>query len=389
MKSNKAVISSCEKDFILSCIRKGKRLDGRNTYDYRELKISLGLEYGHCEVLLGKTRVLAQVSSEVVSPTVNRPSEGQLFFNVELSPMASPAYEVGRMSGQMVELNRLLERVYKHCECVDVEALCIIAGEKVWSIRVDITIMDDGGNIADCASIAAITALSHFRHPDVEISDQDFTILPVTERHPVSLGIHHTPIYISFSFFHNGEFLLVDATDREERVMEGQMMIAMNINREICTIQMNGGLCLEKDQILRCSQIARVKVAEITELIQKALRNDEETRKNGKRRVQLTNTYEKISEINKDSSHINSKKVLKMDTSKDTQIEKENTKESLKGFNTAEIGHGGWNTWINDDTMEFDSDQLVSDDTNKKRLFTGDMSCSSSEEDTILLTSAD
>lgn len=45
------------------------------------------------------------------------------------------------------------------------------------------------------------------------------------------------------------EFLLVDATDREERVMEGQMMIAMNINREICTIQMNGGLCLEKDQV--------------------------------------------------------------------------------------------------------------------------------------------
>lgn len=40
-------------------------------------------------------------------------------------------------------------------------------------------------------------------------------------------------------------------------------------------------------------------------------------RKNGKRRVQqLTNTYEKINEIDKDSSHINSKKVLKMDTSK-------------------------------------------------------------------------
>lgn len=42
------------------------------------------------------SRVLAQVSSEIVCPPPNRPSEGQLFFNLELSPMASPVYEIGR-----------------------------------------------------------------------------------------------------------------------------------------------------------------------------------------------------------------------------------------------------------------------------------------------------
>lgn len=41
-------------------------------------------------------RVLAQVSCEVVQPKPNRPTEGQLFLNVELSPMASPAFESGR-----------------------------------------------------------------------------------------------------------------------------------------------------------------------------------------------------------------------------------------------------------------------------------------------------
>ena len=39
---------------------------------------------------------MAQVSSEVVCPPPNRPAEGQLFFNLELSPMASGAYETGR-----------------------------------------------------------------------------------------------------------------------------------------------------------------------------------------------------------------------------------------------------------------------------------------------------
>ena len=31
--------------------------------------------------------------------------------------------------------------------------------------------------------------------------------------------------------------------------MDGQMMIAMNIDREICAVQMNGGLSLEIDQV--------------------------------------------------------------------------------------------------------------------------------------------
>ena len=65
-------------------------------YDYRELTITLGEEPGQVEVRLGGTRVLARVTCQVVQPKAHRPTDGQLFFNVELSPMASPAFEVGR-----------------------------------------------------------------------------------------------------------------------------------------------------------------------------------------------------------------------------------------------------------------------------------------------------
>ena len=41
-------------------------------------------------------RVMAQVSCELVAPKENRPNEGIMFFNIELSPMASPAFEQGR-----------------------------------------------------------------------------------------------------------------------------------------------------------------------------------------------------------------------------------------------------------------------------------------------------
>lgn len=41
----------------------------------------------------------------------------------------------------------------------------------------------------------------------------------------------------------------MDPNEREERVMDGLLVIAMNKHREICTIQSSGGIMLLKDQV--------------------------------------------------------------------------------------------------------------------------------------------
>ncbi|XP_007944637.1 exosome complex component RRP45 [Orycteropus afer afer] len=274
-------LSNCERRFLLRAIEEKKRLDGRQTYDYRTIKISFGTDYGCCIVELGKTRVLGQVSCELVSPKLNRATEGILFFNLELSQMAAPAFEPGRQSDLLVKLNRLLERCLRNSKCIDTESLCVVAGEKVWQIRVDLHLLNHDGNIIDAASIAAIVALCHFRRPDVSVQGDEVTLYTPEERDPVPLSIHHMPICVSFAFFQQGTYLLVDPNEREERVMDGLLVIAMNKHREICTIQSSGGIMLLKDQVLRCSKIAGVKVAEITELIQRALENDQKVRKEG------------------------------------------------------------------------------------------------------------
>lgn len=51
-------------------------------------------------------RVLAQVSCELVPPKPNRPTEGILFFNLELSPMAAPGFEPGRYVAALKRLNK-------------------------------------------------------------------------------------------------------------------------------------------------------------------------------------------------------------------------------------------------------------------------------------------
>lgn len=51
---------------------------------------------------------------------------------------------------------------------------------KVWQIRVDVHMLNHDGNLMDAASVAAITALCHFRRPDVGIQGDEVTVVSQT-----------------------------------------------------------------------------------------------------------------------------------------------------------------------------------------------------------------
>ncbi|KXJ22400.1 exosome complex component RRP45 isoform X2 [Exaiptasia diaphana] len=401
MKASNVTLANCEKDFILQCIRSRKRLDGRETYDYRNIKVSFGVERGHCEVQLGKTRVLAQVSCEITKPKENRQTEGQIFINIELSTMASPAFEAGRMTEYGVELNRFMERFFIESRAVDMESLCIVAGEKVWSVRVDVQVLDHGGNILDCASIAAITALKHFRRPDVSVMGEEVTVHSHQDREPVSLSILHMPVCVTFAFFDDGELLLVDPTDKEEAVMDGHMMMAMNIHREICGAVMGGGVSLEIDQIVRCSKIAVVKVTEIIELIKSSLSEDEKQRLTGK--IGVFESTKKITTTVAETTAMDITEAVKTGqeiTNNNTPPSQDNNiwHADIKGPGTAQIGHGGNNTWQDMEeeshVIEIESDEDVenavkSEPKNKEPRTSSAITIDddSEEEDVVVLTS--
>ncbi|KAJ1795509.1 3'-5'-exoribonuclease [Coemansia sp. RSA 2399] len=267
--------SNVEKAFLLEALGKGLRVDGRGPYDYRTLKISCGPTYGLVEVQLGQTRVLARVSCEVTRPFPDRPTEGFVQFNAELSNMAAPGLESsGKASTQEIAVSRMLERIIRQSRAIDTEALCILAGEKVWSVRLDLHFLDHGGNLVDAASIAAIAALRHFRRPDVTVDGEEAIIHDVKERNPVPLSIHHTPVCVSFAFLgSNGEFPVVDPSLLEEQTQVSSYTVTLNSHREICALNKAGGVPLTPSLIQRCTQIALAKVDEINEKIQQAVKS--------------------------------------------------------------------------------------------------------------------
>lgn len=354
-------LSNCERQFLLQAIAERKRLDGRQTYDYRNIKISFGTDYGCCIVEVGQTRVLGQVSCELALPKMNRPTEGVIYFNLELSPMASPVFEASRNSELLVKLNQLLERCFRNSKCVDTESLCVVSGEKVWHIRVDLHLLNHDGNIIDAASIAAIAALSHFRRPDASVQGDEVTVYSLEERDPIPLCIHHMPICVSFAFFQLGKYLLVDPTEREERVKDGLLVVAMNKHRELCIIQSSGGIMLFKDQVLKCCRIASVKVAEITELIQKALENDVQARKRGEKfGFAESLPDQKITALKMDVTPVETSDAE--DTAREV-IEKAeppmevNSKPVVWAPGTVQIGEGIENAWVIEDFPSDDDEE--------------------------------
>ncbi|XP_070554267.1 exosome complex component RRP45-like isoform X2 [Ptychodera flava] len=394
MKSSKTSI--VEREFILNCIRNSKRLDGRQAYDFRHIKVSFGKDRGCCEVQLGDTRVLSQVSCDIIQPRQNRPTEGTMYFNVELSPMASPTFELGRQSEFAVELIRLLEKTVRDSRAIDTESLCIIAGEKVWEIRVDVHVLNHDGNIVDCVTMAAISALSHFRRPDVSVVGEEVQVHSPDDHDPVPLSVHHLPVSVTFAYFDQGKHLLVDPTDKEERVMDGNMIISMNIHREICSVQMSGDMLLVKDQILRCTQISVVKVAEIVDVIKQALANDSKARASGdKFGFAESFAKEKITTFHRGEMEV--EMISNGKQSHEEESEKVNSGDvmsevMLLGEGTAAIGEGGKNTWFTDETAKPITAKKRKDGKSKKKKKQKKESVAESgseEEETVVLLQDD
>ena len=101
----------------------------------------------------------------------------RLFFRcrrqVEFLPTCAPRFAEGASGNDedVTEVSRLLERLLKESRCLDMESLCIVAEESVWCVRLDIHVLNHGGNVADVAGIAGLAALSHFKRPDATVVD--------------------------------------------------------------------------------------------------------------------------------------------------------------------------------------------------------------------------
>lgn len=196
--------------------------------------------------------------------------------------MPSAAFEPSRPTETELLLSRLLEKTIRRSQALDTESLCLIAGSKVWSVRADVHVLSHDGNLIDTACIGVIAALQHFRRPDTSTQGEEVTVYTLAERTPVPLSLLHFPLCVTFSFYgEKGEYVLLDATLLEEQIRESYVTVGMNRHGEVCQIAKLGGVPVDAVALLHCTNVALVKVREISAFITKRFGEEEKLKNKG------------------------------------------------------------------------------------------------------------
>ncbi len=196
--------------------------------------------------------------------------------------MTSPSFEPNRPTETEVLLSRLLEKTVRRSGALDTESLCLVAGQKVWSVRVDVHVLAHDGNLIDASCLAVVAALRHFRKPDTSIESGQLTVYTPAERAPVPLSWLHSPFCVTWSFFgEEGDVAVLDATWLEEQVRVGSCTVSLNKHGEICQISKLGGVPVDAVVLLQCTSVALSKVKEFSELVDLRLAEDAKRRDKG------------------------------------------------------------------------------------------------------------
>lgn len=217
-------INKVKGEYVREILGKGVREGNRDMMDYRNMVIKHGVlpnAEGSAQVELGDTKVLAGIKLGVGTPMPDKPQEGNLMTMAELLPLASADYETGPPSPDSIELARVVDRGIRAAGCIDLPSL-YIEEEKVWSLFIDLYILNYDGNLFDASTIAAMTALNNTKMPKYEDEQT------IRSGNLAKLKINNQ--VTSCTFAKIGNKIILDPNSGEEAVMDGRVTIANDEN---------------------------------------------------------------------------------------------------------------------------------------------------------------
>ena len=232
-------ISHIDRDFVSDLLQKGERMDGREFNAYRELEIEANVVPAKAEgsalVRLGDTSVVAGVKVLVGDPYADSPDSGVMMVTAEMSPIASPLFELGPPKMPAIELARVVDRGVRESETIDTKKLCIKEGKKVYMVFADVYPLEYDGNLFDASSIAVNTALLTTKYPEKKWEDDKVVDTGKSLNLPINnMAIEHTVSKID-------EHLIIDPILKEEFVQDCRLTMAVDRDNKFTAIQKGGG----------------------------------------------------------------------------------------------------------------------------------------------------
>ncbi|MFW9968688.1 MAG: exosome complex protein Rrp42 [Candidatus Odinarchaeota archaeon] len=249
MMDVRRIISKIERDYIISNLKKGERIDDRGLWDYRKFQVKsdvIASAEGSADVSLGNTRIITGLKYEVGEPFPDLPNEGVCTVMAELLPIASPLFERGPPDEQSIELARVVDRGIRHADCVQTKKLCIKEGVSVYILFVDMYVINYQGNLIDAGAVGALTSLLSSHIPEgiwnEEKGEADWTGKYLTGKDIVN----ELPFAITYGKIE--DIIFLDPNLPEELVSDGKISFSVT-EKEITSIQKSGAATYSIDEI--------------------------------------------------------------------------------------------------------------------------------------------
>ena len=249
-------------DYVLKLLESDERLDGRKLDEFRDIKIeadTIERAEGSARVKIGKTDIIVGIKMELGEPFPDVPDQGMLRTGAEFSPIASPEFDPGPPGEDATELARVVDRGIRESECIDLEKLCLKPGEQVWTVFVDIHMINHDGNLIDVSALAVVAALMRTKIPELEHDKIN------REKLKKKLPIKHIPITVTVGKI--SDKFLIDPTKEEEQVLDSKLTVAVMEDGKICAMQKSGDQGLLEEETSRMIDLAIKKSKEIRKLL--------------------------------------------------------------------------------------------------------------------------
>lgn len=263
------VTSDVNAQRIRQYLKEGKRFDGRKPEEFRELIIEKNVSKkaeGSVRVKLGKTEVIVGVKLDVGTPYPDSLNKGNLMVTAEILPLSSPRIDLGPPKFEAIELGRVIDRGIRESKVIDLEKLCIIEGEKVWTVFIDIYSINDDGNLLDAAGIGALAALKITKVPkyNEETGKADYgtedTPMPLNNVNPIPITVRKI-----------GSSFLVDPTREEEDICETRVTFGVS-DGNISSVQKGDSKSLKVEELAEMIDMAEKVWKEIFKRLEKQLK---------------------------------------------------------------------------------------------------------------------
>jgi exosome complex component RRP42 len=259
-KRSTIIVEHLRKQQMWDNLSKGKRLDGRNLEDLRPLEIEMGpieKANGSARVRLGNSEVVAGVKVETGEPFEGLENKGALIMSAEVLPIASPFIEPGPPDEETVELARVVDRGIRESEMIDLNKLVLIAGEIVYVIFVDCSVINTDGNLFDATSYAAVASLINSKLPVFEIRDGKAVDTGEKQDTPI------TTLPVSITAVRIGDSILLDPNAEEEACMDARITITTNSDNNFAAVQKGSTGTFTLEQLKQIAASANTKGEEV------------------------------------------------------------------------------------------------------------------------------